>query len=354
MWKCCRKRLWTSTLLAVAVLLSGCGQEDDGAGVDAAKQWKFAIEEVSGSVQDAYAQQFKKLIEEKSQGGIEVTVYPYGSLGTSDQITELIGNGAVQFAMASPGHLGKVIPEVQALLLHFIFSDNNDVNRQVLGESDALRAAFEKLYQEKGFKFLGLYPEGWQVWTTLEPIRRPEDFAGVKMRVMTSPILMEAYRAYGANPTPLPYGEVYSALQLKMIDGQVNPVFAIEEMSFYEVTDYLIFARQAQFVTSVIANPEFFDALSESEKKFATEAISELNDFIFDVQEQYNQERLENIKKRKPEIQILELTAEEREAFREASLPVRETFVEMVGPAGKELLDTLTREIEAAESAKKS
>ena len=172
------------------------------------------------------------------------------------------------------------------------------------------------------------------------------------MRVMTSPILVEAYRAYGANPTPLPYGEVYSGLQLKMIDGQVNPVFAIEEMSFYEVTDYLIFARQAQFVTSVVANPAFFDALPEAQRQWVREVIGELNDFIFDVQEQYNQERLETIKKNKPDIEILQLTAEERDAFREASLPVRETFVEMVGPEGKELLDTLTREIEVAEQSK--
>ena len=296
----CSTSHWVSTSLAViAVLLCiGCGQKDEASKRGVVREWKFAIEEVSGSVQDAYAQQFKKLIEKKSQGRIKVSVYPYGSLGTSDEITELVRNGAVQFAMASPGHLGKVIPAVQALLLHFIFSDDNDVNERVLGQSEVLREKFDQLYRDKGFKFLGLYPEGWQVWTTLDPIRKPQDFDGVKIRVMTSPILVEAYRAYGANPTPLPYGEVYGALQLKMIDAQVNPIFAIEEMSFYEVTNYLIFARQAQFVTSVITNPAFFDTLPESEQQMVRAVVSELNDFIFDVQERYNQERLGIIKKK--------------------------------------------------------
>lgn len=355
MRKSCRTSHWASTLLTavLAFLCAACGQEDNGGDGGAVQEWKFAIEEVSGSVQDAYAQEFKRLIEEKSNGDIKVLVYPYGSLGTSDDITELVRNGAVQFANASPGHLGKVIPAVQALLLHFVFSDDNEVNRRVLGQSEALRKNLDELYREKGFKFLGLYPEGWQIWTTLDPIREPEDFEGVKMRVMTSPILVEAYRAYGANPTPLPYGEVYSALQLKMIDGQVNPIFAIEEMSFYEVTNYLIFARQAQFVTSVITNPAFFDALPETQQDMIREVIAELNDFIFEVQEEYNQKRLETIKENKPEIEIIQLTTEERQAFREASLPVRDTFVEMVGPEGKELLDTLTREIEAAEQSEK-
>lgn len=339
--------------VVVGLLLSacvfGCSGEEESAGTAGSVEWKFALEEIQGSVQDAYAQKFKELVEQRTQGKVKVTVYPYGTLGTSDQITELVQNGAVQFAMASPGHLGKVIPAAQVLLLHFVFSSDNEVNQTVLGESNLLRDHFDRLYRPKGLKFLALYPEGWQVWTTRKAIRKPEDFAGVKMRVMTSPILIEAYEAYGASPTPLPYGEVYSALQLKMIDGQVNPIFAIEEMSFHEVTDYLIFARQAQFVTSVVTNPEFFDGLPEHRQRMIREIVAELTPYIFDVQERYNLERLRKIKEEKPEIQIIQLTEEERDAFRRASLPVREKFVDMVGSDGASLLDLLTAEIRRVE-----
>jgi TRAP-type C4-dicarboxylate transport system substrate-binding protein len=134
-----------------------------------------------------------------------------------------------------------------------------------------------------------------------------------------------------------------------MIDGQVNPVFAIEEMSFYEVTDYLIFANHAQFVTSVVSNPDFFAALAPVRQTMVRETVSELNDYIFAVQEAFNAERLEAIKRRKPEIEIIRLDEHERERFRRASLPVRDKYVEMVGPRGAVILEQLLEEIARAE-----
>ena len=345
-----KSREWSFVLVALLVMLYGVGCQGEGSAT-AVTNWKFAIEEVQGSVQDAYAQKFKELIEARADNAISVTVYPYGTLGKSDHVTELLHMGAIQFATASPGHLGKIIPELQLFLLHFIFSDDNAVNQAVLGESQVLREHIDQLYQNKGLQFLALFPEGWQVWTTKKEVRQPEDFAGLKMRVMTSPMLIRAYSAYGANPTPLPYAEVYSALQLKMIDAQVNPVFAIEEMSFYEVTEYMIFPRHAPFVTSVVTNPAFFAALPIEQQTLVTQVIAELNTYIFEVQEQFNSERLQTIQDKKPEIQLLQLSAQEREAFRIASLPVRQQYIDMVGPSGKALLDTLLAEIAKADPA---
>lgn len=332
-------------------MLSGPGCQGEQSET-AITSWKFAIEEVQGSVQDAYAQKFKELIEQKTGNTISVTVYPYGTLGTSDHVTELIHMAAIQFATASPGHLGKIIPELQLFLLHFILSDDNRVNKTVLGESRVLREHLDQLYQRKGLQFLALFPEGWQVWTTKKEIRHPEHFTGLKMRVMTSPMLLRAYAAYGANPTPLPYAEVYSALQLKMIDGQVNPVFAIEEMSFFEVSDYMIFPRHAQFVTSVVTNPAFFNALPADTQQLVREVVNELNNYIFNVQENFNSERLKTIQDKKPELQLLYLTAEERAAFRQASLSVRQQYIEMVGPTGKDILEMLLREVAKAEKGR--
>lgn len=317
----------------------------------AADHWRFAIEETRGSVQDAYATKFKDIVETKSQGAITVTVYPYGTLGTSDHVTELLNMGIVQFAMASPGHLGKIIPEVQVLLLHYVLSEDMHVNRRALKDPE-LVDRFDRLYREKNFKLLSIFSEGWMVWTTKKPIRRPEDFAGVKIRVMTSPLLLAAYRAYGASPTPLSYGEVYSALQLNMIDAQVNPVFAIQEMSFYEVTDWMIFGRQAPFVTTATMNASFFDELSPEHQALVLETVAELDDYIFEVQERFNAERMEMILERKPELNVIpNLTDDERAAFQRASVPVREQFVALAGPPGREILEVLLEAVVRAESA---
>ena len=310
-----------------------------------ARVWRFAIEETQGSVQDAYAQKFKELIEEKSGGEIRVKVYPYGTLGTSDQLTELLYNGSLQFCMASPGHIGKMIPEVQVLLLHYVFSDDAEVNRRVL-DNPEVRGEFDALFAEKNFKLLSIFSEGWQVWSANKPLLSPDDFQGVKFRVMTSPLLIAAYQAYGASATPLPFSEVYSALQLKMVDGQVNPIFAIEEMSFFEVNDHLIFANHAQFYTTCISNRDFYQDLAPQEKLWVDESIGELQEYIAKTEAQFNEERLETILKKKPGMKIIRLSPEQRDTFREASKSLREEFGGLSSPRGVELLKLLIEQVE--------
>ncbi|REJ76941.1 MAG: C4-dicarboxylate ABC transporter [Acidobacteria bacterium] len=333
-------------LLAAALACTAC----DGSRGEA-EIWRFAIEETIGSVQWSYAKEFEARIEAAtaaSQRPVDVQVYPYGTLGTSDHVTELLRMGTVHFATASPGHVGKLIPEAQVLLLHFVFSDDAEVNREALLDGE-LRRLFSDLYREKGFRLLAIFQEGWQVWTTRRAVSSPEDFDGLRMRVMTSPLLLDAYRAYGASPTPLPYGEVYSALQLRMIDGQVNPIFAIEEMSFYEVTDHLTFANHLPFVTTVATNDVFFAGLDADRRSLVSRVIDDLQQHVFEVQTRDNRERLDSMLERKPELQVSRLDAAQRQAFRERSLAVRRRFVERVGPRGEIVLEALLDAIDRAE-----
>lgn len=336
---------WLHVALLLAAVLSAAAC--DGPRRDR-EVWRFAIEETRGSVQDVYARRFAELVEERTNGAVEVVVYPYGAVGTSDQITEQVHNGTIDFAFASPGFLGKLIPEVQVFLLHFVLSEDEDVNRLALRDPELL-AALGELYREKGFELLSIVPEGWMAWTTNREVRRPGDFEGVKFRVMTSPLLLALYSAYGASPTPLPYAEVYSGLQLHMIDGQVNPVFAIQEMSFYEVTDYLIFPKHAQFTTTLMASSELLGTLSEEHRRLVDEVVAQLHDEIFEVQRRFNRERLDIIRERKPDMHIYALTDEQRAAFRERSLPVRAQYVDMAGPRGRQLLELLDQAIRRAE-----
>jgi len=316
----------------------------------AAAEWKFAIEEIDGSVQDAYAQEFKRLIEEKSGGDTTVTIYPYGALGTSADLTELVTQGAIQFANASPGHLGTLVPEIQVFSIPYLLSEDNEANKAVLTGSEVIYGDLQDDFNAKGLRLLTMYPEGEMVWTTNKEVRSPEDFANFKMRTMVSPMLVKAYEAYGASPTPMPYGEVYGGLQLGQIDGQVNPIFAIEEMKFYEVTDFMIFSGEQQFTTTVVTNSDWYAAdLSDDERQMLDETIAELGDFIFQVQDEYNAERLEKIRADKPDMTVVELTADERAVFAERAQQARAAFVEMTGDEGQMVLDKLVAEIEAAE-----
>lgn len=314
-----------------------------------AETWKFALEEIDGSVQDAYAEKFKELVEDRTDGEISVQIYPYGTLGTSAQLTELVANGTLQFANASPGHLGSLVPEVNVFNLPYILSQNDEVNKKVLTNGETVYDILAPKLAAKGLHLITMYPEGDMVWTTNKEVRSPEDFSGFKMRTMTSPILTESYKAMGANPTPMPYGEVYGALQLRQIDGQVNPVFAIEEMKFYEVSDYMIWAGQQEFTTTVVASKAFWDSLPDDHKKLINEVSAELADHIFDVKTQFAEERLQKIKDARPEMPMIELSEQERAKFKEAAMGARDTFLELGGDDAQRVLDSLTAEIEGAE-----
>lgn len=179
------------------------------------------------------------------------------------------------------------------------------------------------------------------VWSANKAITKPEDFEGVKIRVKPSDLLLATYEdGYGANPKPMAYSEIYGGLQRGQIDAQTQPMFAIRDMSFYEVQDYLIEARNAQFVSTVITSPGFLESLPEDMQASVKETVKELDPFIWDVQKTLNREAAEEIKS-KSDIEFIELTPEQVDAFRENVEPVFDQYVEMAGPRGEKILKAI-------------
>ncbi len=312
-----------------------------------AEKWRFALEEVEGSVQDAYAQEFKKRIEKRSEGDISIDIYPHGALGTSPQLPELVRQNAIQLAFASPDHLASTIPEAGVFSLHFLFSDDEEINEQVLATTQA-RPLLEEAYQEQGLQPLSIISEGWAVWTANRAIETPEDMEGFKMRTMSSPIAQEAYRAYGAVPEPLVQAELRSGLQSGQIEGQASTASTIEEMNLYERQSHLVQARPAPVVTTLVAAQDFLAQLPEERRAMIDDVTDDMRSFIFDRQAELNQQRLEAIEENS-DIEMSTLTEEQRQAFREKSLPVRDVYIEQAGERGKKILETLDKELRAAQ-----
>ncbi|WP_227369499.1 TRAP transporter substrate-binding protein DctP [Halomonas sp. M20] len=314
-----------------------------------AEQWKFAVEEIPNSIMDAYAQEFKKRIESETNGDITVTIYHLGSLGTPTELVGLAADGVVQFANVSIGNLGTIVPESQIFLLPYTLPSDEEKLSRVLSESDVIYNELGNDFESKGLKLQTLYSEGPQVWTTNREIRTPEDFDNFKMRVMVSPILLEAYEDMGASPTPLDFGEVYGALQLGQVDGQVNPVPAIEEMKFYEVSDYMIWAGAGDLVTAVVSGSDWYESLAPERQQLIDDTLQDMEGFIYDTVADYNKEKLENIKKNKPDIKIIELSEEEQKAFEERTRDTYKAYTDITGKRGKKLLDDLNQEIDSME-----
>ncbi|MFW8635117.1 TRAP transporter substrate-binding protein DctP [Cribrihabitans pelagius] len=310
-----------------------------------AEDWKFAIEEIPGSIMDAYAQEFKKRIETATEGDVTVTIYPMGTLGTPTETVEQAADGVIQLTNVSIGNLGTIVPESQVFLLPYLLPSDPAAVSKILSSSDTIYGALNADFQKRGLEVMSMYSEGPQVWTTNREIRTPEDFENFKMRVMVSPILLETYKNMGASPTPLPFGEVFGALQLGAVDGQVNPIPTIEEMKFYEVTSHLIWAGEQELVTTVVAGSDWFATLSPDRQQLLRGTMADMAGFIGGVVSGFNQQRLDVIKDAKPDIGLVVLTEEERDAFRARSDDTAAAYVETAGARGQELLDALQAEL---------
>lgn len=306
-----------------------------------AETWRFGLEETEGSVQYGYAEAFKQLIEEKSGGDITVQLLPYGTWGSSyTALYDAIQNGAIQLGFGS-GFLGGTVPESQLMSLNFVMPNDQLKTAKILNSDAFLKSdAWQQAFRENGLVPLGALPEGYQVWTANKEIRTPEDMDGWQVRVMDNSLLRSTYEAYGATPITIAYGELYSALQQGQAEGNIQPVFAHENMGFYEVQDYMIFAEQAQFVANLIGNLEWYEGLSDEEREMLETTLNEMVLKGHEIQSQFNSERLDIIKE-KGDINIIRLTDEERAQFRELAKPIRQVYVDMVGERGKKALDIL-------------
>ncbi|MFO7527998.1 MAG: TRAP transporter substrate-binding protein DctP [Marinobacter sp.] len=352
----CRHSWIWSLFAVVAFFAAGCSDAPEDRDTpptttssqeDYPNTWRFALEEIEGSVQHAYAEALKSRIEEASDGKVELDIFPYGSLGTSSQLTELVRNGSVDLAFASPGHLADLIPETGIFTLHYVLPDDEAITRALFSGNELTRL-FSAAYNEKLLTLLGFVPEGWNAWTANKPLKTPADFEGLRIRTMTSQMSAEAFRNYGADPLQTPYSQVYSDLQLKQIDGQTNPIFAIEEMGFYEVQDTLTMARAAHFISSVVANPEWYAQLPEQQQDWLAMALIEVGKEAWDIQEELNRTRLEAMLE-EGQLSVIRLTEQERDAFRQASQSAQEVYLRQAGERGQRILESLRNMIAALE-----
>jgi len=309
-----------------------------------AEQWKYAIEVSQGDIQDLYAQEFKKRIEAKTNGDVTVKVFYGGTLGTSADATELVSDGALQFANISLGHLGTYVPEIQLFSIPFILSENNDVNKKLMTESKTIFQDMSGSFADSGLRLMSIYSEGEDAWATNKAIRSPEDLDNFKMRILVSPLQVEAFKDLGSNPTPMSFGEVYGALQLKVIDGVGNPISSIYQSKFFEVTDHLISARHQLFTSSIITGNDWFDSLPKARQQLISETMREVTNHMMDKVPQLEQQFLEKILKEKPAMTYISLNDSERDAFRARAEQTRKKYVEMIGDNGQTVLDNFLAE----------
>ncbi len=315
-------------------------------------QSRLASEEIEGDFMTVWAEHYADHMREVTDGKYELDVYPYGTLGDTRDINELAQLGVVEYVFSDFAWISAFVPEAQVLTLHYLWPpDHMPETLDWVVRNGEFMEVLEEAFRRNGLVPLGLLYEGWQTITSNRPIRSVDDMSNFKVRIMGSALLTQNYLAYGADPTPMAYGEIYGGLQTNLIDGQINPIFAIRSMNFYEVQDYFtdIFAEPFTGIPTV--NMQYFDSLPEEIQQemrdFWTEAILPSAEWINERHETDLQAMLDE----RPEIEYHEITGEELEEFKEMSQPVYDRFLEIGGPQAEEVLETLLNDIENAKAA---
>jgi len=234
---------------------------------------KFAFQNQTGHPQAQGAQKFADLVAAKSGGKIAVKLFAGGVLGGDLQTVSALQGGTVELTVLNAGILSAQVKEFAAYDFPFLFNSGKEADAVTDGPfGQKLMAKLE----DKGLHGLGYWDLGFRNLTNSKrPITKADDIAGLKIRVIQSPIYIDMFAALGANATPLPFPELYSALEQKAVDGQENPNTTILSSKFAEVQKHITQTRHIYNPQALLVSKKTWDGMSAEEKKILAEASAE-------------------------------------------------------------------------------
>ena len=301
---------------------------------------KFAFQNQTGHPQAQGAQKFADLVAQKSGNKISVKLFPGGSLGGDLQTVSALQGGTVEMTVLNAGILTAQVKEFAAYDFPFLFNNGQEADAVTDGPfGQKLMAKLE----EKGLHGLGYWDLGFRNLTNSKrPIAKADDIAGLKIRVIQSPIYIDLFNTLGANATPLPFPELYSALDQKAVDGQENPNTVILSSKFAEVQKHLTQTRHIYNPQALIVSKKTWDGMSAEEKKIITDAATEATAFQRQVSRGAADSALEALKT--AGMTVTELPPAEMAKLREKVKPVIEKYTASVGDATvKELMAEIAK-----------
>lgn len=315
------KRLMLKSLVAAVALASfGMVQAQD-------KTIKFATQNPKGHPIVMGLEKFAEIVTAKSGGKIKVNLFPGGTLGSDQANVSAIQGGTLEMASMNSGIFASQVKEFAIYDFPFMFNNEKEADFVVDGPfGKKLHAKLE----EKGIVGLAYFELGFRhITNSRRPINTVADLAGLKLRVIPNPINVDWVKAVGANPTPLPFPEVYAALEQKAIDGQENPITVINANKFYEVQKHLVLSNHQYNPQSVVISKKFWDGLDAGQKKIISEAAVEAAKFQRAQARALVAGALDNMKKNG--MQVTQLPPTEVAKLRDMMRPVTAKYAVNVG-----------------------
>ena len=293
---------------------------------------KFGHVGEPGSLFELSANEFAKRVSAKLAGKVKVSAFGSSQLGKDEDLVKKLKLGTVDFALPSTV-MSSVVPVFGMFEMPYLVKDREHMKRI---EEAVVWPTLAPAAEAQGYTVLAVWENGFRhITNNVRPINTPEDLKGIKLRVPSGEWRVKMFQSYGANPTPMSFSEVFTALQTGVVDGQENPLTQIYSAKLQEVQDFLSMTGHVYTPAYVLAGKNRWESLPEDVRQILADTAKETQAFVYENAARLETELLEKIKG-ESDIQVNEA---DKDAFIKASASIYEDFGTQV-QGGKELVDT--------------
>tara|TARA_B100000424_G_scaffold271734_1_gene276369 strand:- start:4603 stop:5640 length:1038 start_codon:yes stop_codon:yes gene_type:complete len=297
---------------------------------------KFSIGTTQSGAQYRGLEYFEKIVEQRSDGHIQVELFHSAQLGDDLQAVSNLQSGTLEMTAPSTSPLVGMFPEFAVFDLPFLFPTPEVADKVLDGEigqkmlDDASRQGLVAIgWAENGYR---------QLTNSATPVTSPDDLDGLKIRTMQNDIHLDIWRTLGANPTPMSFAELFTALEQGVVDGQENPWITIEASKFIEVQDYASETNHVYTPFITLVSERFWNRLPAGYQQLVRDAAKQMGDYEREVSRTLNDQIKQQLKQ--AGMQITELTPEQVEVFQEKLAPVYDDWRDEIGG---ELIDAIRK-----------
>lgn len=297
-----------------------------------AAEYDLKMGMVAGTSSNEYkaAEFFANEVKEKSNGKIEIAIFPSGQLGDDRSMIEQLSGGALDFTFAEIGRFSIFFPEAEVYTLPYMMKDFAHVQKATW-DTEFGKNLMTKIHDNLGITILSQGYNGTRETTSNRAINSVEDMKGLKLRVPTAPANLNYAKYSGASPTPMAFSEVYLALQTNSVDGQENPLSAIRAQKFYEVQPYLA-------ITDHIINDQLYLVSNDTMESLTPELREVVKQAAQDAAKYHTQLFVEEESHLKDFFKEngVTITEPNKDEFKAAMQPVYDEYIKKNGKVGEE------------------
>lgn len=342
-----KKRITFLLVLGLILILAACGsnetdseaKENDGnndsGNNDETYELQFGIQPNTQSNEYAAAEVLADYVEEESDGQMTITVYPDAQLGDDLSMMGQLQDGSLDITLAEIGRFGEWVPRAELLMVPYVIEDFDHVKR-VVYDTEAGEELRNEIVEDHGMRIIDSAYNGTRVTSSSSEITEVADMEGMSLRVPEAQTLLDYAEYVGAKPTPMNLGEVYLALQTGQVDGQENPLSAIEAQSFYEVQDYIALTNHVVNDNTYVVSEQTWEDLPDDLQQILNDGIKEAVNHHTELFQSEEEELIDFFKD-----EGVTVTEPDLDEFREALSEAYPKYFDKIGEGAEEFMEVI-------------